>query len=79
MGGGITQRQQRTEFPQPRFGLLALDGLRLVDDQHRIGLGNHVDGTAGTEFIQLHIDSSCILALCVECLRIDYHYIDRII
>ncbi len=76
MGSGIAQRQQRTEFPQPRFGLLALDRLWLVDNQHRIGLGNHVDGTAGTEFVEPHIDSSRVLAFGVERLRIDNHNAD---
>ena len=48
-------------------------------NQNRVGLGNNINRTAGTELVQFHINSSGILALGVECLGVDNHYVDGII
>ena len=76
MGCGVAQRQQRVKLFQPFLCLLALDRLRLVNNQNRVGLCNNVDWTAGAELIQLHVNASCILTLGIERLRVDDHDID---
>ena len=79
MGCGVAEGKQRTEFLQTLLGLLAFNGLRFVNNQNRIGLGNNIDRTAGTEFVQFHVNSSGILALGVECLGVNNHNIDGVI
>ena len=74
---GIAQRQKRIELLQPLLRLLALDGLRLVDDQDRVGLGDNVDRPAGAELVQLHVNAPRVLSPGVERLRIDDHGVDR--
>ena len=79
MGCGIAQSQQRIELLQVLLVLLSLHGLGFINNQNRIRLGNDVNRSAGPELIQLHADTSCILAPGIERLRIDNHGADRII
>ena len=76
MSCGVAQRQQRVKLFQPFLCPLALDRLRLVNNQNRVGLCNNVDWTAGAELIQLHVNASRILTSGVERLRVDDHDID---
>ena len=76
MRGGVAQRQQRAKLFQTFFCLLALDRLRLVDNQNRVGLCNNVNRATGAELVQLHVNASRILTSGVECLRVDDHDID---
>ena len=73
---GITQRQQRIELFQPLFCLLALNRLRLVNNQNRICFCDNVNRAAGTELIQLHVNTPRVLTFGVERLRVDNHDID---
>ena len=76
MGGGVAQGEERVELLQPLPGLLALHRLGLVDDQDGVGPGNDVDGAAGTELVQLHVDAPGVLAPGVEGLGVDDHHVD---
>jgi len=76
MSGGVAQRQQRIKLFQAFLCLLALDRLRLVNDQNRVCLCDNVDWAAGAELVQLHVNASRILTSGVECLRVDDHDID---
>ena len=73
---GITKRKQGVKFFQTLLSLFALNRLWFVDYQHRICLCNYINRTAGTKFIKFHINSSCVLAFCIESLRIYDHNID---
>ena len=73
---GITQRQQRIELFQPLFCLLALNRLRLVNNQNRVCFCDNVNRAAGTELIQLHVNAPRVLTFGVERLRVDNHDID---
>ena len=79
VGSRITQCHQRREFFQVLLSLLSFNRLWLINDNNRIGLCNDINRSSGTKLIQLHINSSGILTLSIKCLRIDYHYTDRII
>ena len=79
MGGRIAQGQHWIELLQVLLCLLALDRLRLVDNQNRVRLCNDVNRAAGTEFVQLHVDTTSVLTLGIEGLGIDDHYIDRVV
>ena len=79
MGCGIAEGEQWAEFLQTFLGLLAFNGLRFVNNQNRVGLGNNINRAARTELVQFHVNSSGIFALSVECLGIDNHDIDGII
>ena len=77
--GGIAQGEQRMEFFQPLFGLLALHALRFVNDQDWVSFGNDVDRTPGLELVQFHIDAAGVLAAGVERLRVDDHGRDGVL
>ena len=74
--GGVAQRHERMELLQPFLGLLALDRLRLVDYQYRIGTGDDVDGATAAELVQLHVDAAGVRAFGVERLTVDDHAVD---
>ena len=76
MGGRIAQGQQGVKLAQALLRLLAFDRLRLIYNKNRIGPCNNVDRTTGAELIQLHVDTTRIFSLGIECLGIDNHYID---
>ena len=76
MGGGIAQRNHGVKLLQVFLGLLPLHGLRLVDDQNRIGFCDDINGPTAAELVQLHVDAPGILALGVEGLAVDNHHID---
>ena len=76
---GVAQRHERPEPFQPFFRFRSLDGLRLVDDEDRIRLRDDVDRLAGTEFVQLHVNTPCVFACCVERLRVDDHDVNEIV
>ena len=75
MSGGVAQRQQRIKLFQAFLCLLALDRLRLVNDQNRVCLCDNVDWAAGAELVQLHVNASRILTSGIERLRVDNHNI----
>ena len=77
--GGIAQGEQRMEFFQAFFGLLALHALRFVNDQDGVGFGNDVDWPPGLELVQLHIDAAGVPAAGVERLRVDDHGRDGVL
>ncbi len=64
------------EFLKPLFRLFPFDRLGLVNDQDRISLGNNVNGPAGAELVQFHVNPSGIFAFGVKRLGIDDHYMD---
>ena len=76
LDGGVAQSEEGVELLQPLLGLLALHGLRLVDDQDGVGFGDDVNGAAGAELIQFHVDAPGVLAPGVEGLGVDDHHID---
>ena len=76
MGSGVAQGEEGIELLQPLFGLLALHGLGLVDDQDGVGFGDDVDGAAGAELVQFHVDAPGVLAPGIEGLGVDDHHID---
>ena len=76
MGSGIAQGQQWVKFLQPFPGLLALHRLRFINNQNRVGFSDNVNGPAGTELVQLHVNPAGILTFGIECLGIDNHYVD---
>ena len=73
VGCRVSQRQQRAKLFQPFFCLLALDRLRLVDNQNWVRLCNDVNRATGTELVQLHVNAPRVLALGIERLRVDNH------
>ena len=76
VGCGIAQRQQRAKLLQPFLGLLALDRLRLVNNQDWIRLCDNINRAAGTKLVQFHVNAPCILPFGIERLRVDNHDID---
>ena len=68
VGGGVAQGKKGIKLFQTLLCLLTFHRLRFVYDENRIGFCNNVNGATGTELIQLHINASGILALCIECL-----------
>ena len=73
VGCRVSQRQQRAKLFQPFFCLLALDRLRLVDNQNRVRFCNNINRATRTELVQLHVNAPRILALGIERLRVDNH------
>ena len=53
--------------------MLALDRLRLVDNQNRVRFCNNINRATGTEFVQLHVNTPRVLTLGIERLRVDNH------
>ena len=76
MRSGVTQRQKRTKLFQPFLCLRSFDRLRLVNNKDRICFGDNVNGAAGTELVQLHINAASVFPFGVERLRIDDHHVD---
>ena len=76
MGCGVAECQQRAKLFQPLLCLLALDRLRLVNNQNRVCLCNNVDWAARTELVQLHVNAPRVLPLGIERLRVNNHDID---
>ena len=72
----IAQGQQRLEFRKALFRLLALDTLRLVDNQNRVRTRDNVYRAATAELVQLHADTARVLARSVERLRVNNHHVD---
>ena len=64
------------ELFESLLGLSSFNRLRFVNNQNRICLGDNINRSARTELVQFHINSTSIFAFGIECLRIDYHYID---
>lgn len=66
MGSRISQCDEWIEFFQSFLCLLPLNRLRFINNQDRIRLSNNVNRTTASEFVQLHINSSCVLTLGIE-------------
>lgn len=62
VGGRVAQREQRVELFQALFGLLALNALRLVNNQDRVGFGNDVNRSAAAEGIQRFVNNALVFA-----------------
>ena len=73
---GVAECQQRAKFFKPFLRLFSFDRLRLVNDQNRVCLCDNVDWAAGTELVQLHVNTPRVLTLGIERLRVDNHDID---
>ncbi len=76
MRSRVAQRQQRAKLFQPFFCLLALDRLRLVDNQNWVRFCNNINRAAGTELVQLHVNAPRVLTLGIKRLRVDNHDVD---
>ena len=72
----IAQRQQRLEFRKALFRFLALDTLRLIDNQNRVRARNNVYRAAAAKLVQLHANTARVLARGVERLRVNNHHVD---
>ena len=75
VGCGVAQREQGVELFQALLGLLALNALRFVDNQNRVGLSDNVNRTTAAECIERLVDNLLVLA-GIERLHIDDHYVD---
>ena len=76
VGRGIAQDEQRLELWQRLHRRRAFHLLRLVQDQDRPVRGDHVDGLARLEVVQLFIDAPVVGPACVERLDIDHHHVN---
>ena len=76
MRSRIAECHQGIKLHEPLLRLLALYGLRLVNNENRVRLGNDVNRSAAAKLIQLHINPASIFASGIERLGIDDHHID---
>ena len=76
MSRGVAECQQRAKLFQPFLRLFSFDRLRLVNNQNWVRLCNDVNRATGTELVQLHVNTPCVLTLGIERLRVDNHDID---
>ena len=80
VGGRVPQREQGVEPGQRlqrlrRLLRVALDLLRLVDDEDRPVGRDHVDRPAGLEVVEHLVDAAGVLAGGVERLDVDDHHL----
>ena len=73
---GVAQDHQGPEERQHVVRRPALHLLRFVEDEDGPVRGDHVDGSAASELVQLHVDAPRVLAASVERLDVHHHHLD---
>jgi len=66
MRSRVAERDERVKLFQTLFSLFAFHGLRFVDDKDRVRLGNDINGTAASELIQFHVDTTGVFAFGIK-------------